>query len=80
MGDFKLIIWISSYPRSGNTFLRTILKNCLGQFTYSIYNDNEIGGDPDLTEITGGRDSPTLEQVLGYKHSSHLYHLCPISQ
>lgn len=25
-----MIIWISSYPRSGNTLLRTILKQCMG--------------------------------------------------
>ena len=57
-----MIIWLSSYPRSGNTFLRTLLKNCLGQDTYSIYNDNDIGGDPALTEVTGHR---TLKHCFG---------------
>ncbi len=57
-----MIIWLSSYPRSGNTFLRTLLKSCLEQDTYSIYNDNDIGGDPGLSEITGHR---VLECAFG---------------
>ena len=30
-------IWIASYPRSGNTFLRIILQNCFRLPTYSVY-------------------------------------------
>ena len=30
-------VWIASYPRSGNTFLRIILQNIFRQPTYSIY-------------------------------------------
>ncbi len=32
-----MIIWLASYPRSGNTFTRTILWKLLGQKTYSTY-------------------------------------------
>ena len=31
------MIWIASYPRSGNTFLRTILWHCFGLKSASIY-------------------------------------------
>ena len=31
-------IWIASYPRSGNTFLRIILRNCFQLPSYSIYH------------------------------------------
>jgi len=57
-----LIIWLSSYPRSGNTFLRALLHNCLGQNTYSIYNDSDIGGDSGLTNLTG---HCTLKHAFG---------------
>ncbi|WP_370337097.1 sulfotransferase domain-containing protein [Parvularcula marina] len=48
-----MIVWLSSYPRSGNTFTRTLIKRCLGYDTYSIYNDSDIGGDAALTDLTG---------------------------
>jgi len=34
-----MIVWLASYPRSGNTFLRIVLKNLYGLGTYSVYND-----------------------------------------
>ncbi|MES0489115.1 MAG: sulfotransferase domain-containing protein, partial [Leptospirales bacterium] len=49
-----MIIWLASYPRSGNTFLRTILKSAFGQKTYSIYNDRQdISVDKTIRNITG---------------------------
>src|ERR1700736_4487757 len=43
-----MIVWIASYPRSGNTFFRTLLHSLYGQNTYSVFNDvfenGEIGG------------------------------------
>src|SRR5262245_13376750 len=38
--DSQLIrpVWIASYPRSGNTFLRIILQNVFRLPTYSAYN------------------------------------------
>lgn len=34
-----MIIWLSSYPRSGNTWARILLNRLYGISTYSIYND-----------------------------------------
>src|SRR5436189_1321267 len=31
-------VWIASYPRSGNTFLRIILENVFRMTSYSVYN------------------------------------------
>lgn len=36
-----MIIWLASYPRSGNTFLRIVLHQLYGVSTYSIYDDND---------------------------------------
>lgn len=35
--DGKNLVWLASYPRSGNTYLRTILWHCFGLRSASIY-------------------------------------------
>jgi FkbM family methyltransferase len=48
------IIWLSSYPRSGNTLLRIILNYNFGLKSYSIYNDNnDIGKHIEISDIVG---------------------------
>jgi hypothetical protein len=47
-----VITWLASYPRSGDTLLRTVLKCCFGQFGQSIYCDEEFE-HPALKEIVG---------------------------
>jgi hypothetical protein len=42
-GQQNMIIWLASYPRSGNTLLRTVLKQTMGLRSYS---------DTDLTPQT----------------------------
>lgn len=46
------ITWLASYPRSGNTLLRTILKACFGISSYSVYHDMEFT-DPELAGAVG---------------------------
>tara|TARA_Y100000816_G_scaffold271033_1_gene235236 strand:+ start:116 stop:748 length:633 start_codon:yes stop_codon:yes gene_type:complete len=46
------ITWLASYPRSGNTYLRTILFNCFGIKTASIY-PNDLGGNKILENFVG---------------------------
>jgi hypothetical protein len=41
-GEHVVIVWLASYPRSGNTFLRIVLHRLYGVPTYSVYED----GDP----------------------------------
>jgi hypothetical protein len=38
-GQHAMIIWLASYPRSGNTFFRMLLHYSCGLSTYSIYDD-----------------------------------------
>lgn len=35
-----MIIWLASYPRSGNTLCRTVLKQVFGLDSYSIYDES----------------------------------------
>ncbi len=51
-----MILWLASYPRSGNTFLRTLLFKCFGVETYSIYNDkSDIGKTDSFAGTVGHR-------------------------
>jgi hypothetical protein len=46
------IVWLASYPRSGNTFLRTMLWQCLGLRSASVY-PSDLGGNKALEEYVG---------------------------
>ncbi len=49
-----MIVWLASYPRSGNTFLRVILNSVFNIKTYSIYDDKgDIGADEKTSEVVG---------------------------
>jgi len=45
-------IWLASYPRSGNTLLRTVLYHCFGLVSGSIYL-NDLGGNKELESFIG---------------------------
>ncbi len=47
-----MIVWLASYPRSGNTLLRIILKHCFGVASCSLYSDNEFPS-PAVQELVG---------------------------
>lgn len=46
------IVWLASYPRSGNTFLRTILWHCFGLRSASVY-PRDLGGNQALENYVG---------------------------
>ena len=49
-----MIIWLASYPRSGNTLLRSMLWRVYGKESYSKYNDiTDIGGSAKTAEAIG---------------------------
>ena len=46
-----MIIWLASYPRSGNTLLRTICKHCFNIYSYAdepINRESEFRSNPEL--------------------------------
>ena len=45
-------IWLTSYPRSGNTLVRTILYQCFNLKTGSVYS-NDLGGNINLENYVG---------------------------
>ena len=44
--------WLASYPRSGNTLLRIILKRCFGLPSQTIYDDAEFS-DAAVRDVVG---------------------------
>jgi FkbM family methyltransferase len=51
-----MIIWLASYPRSGNTLLRIILKTVFERQTFSKHDDaNDIGADTEVAAEVGCR-------------------------
>jgi FkbM family methyltransferase len=65
-----MIVWLASYPRSGNTALRTILHRAFGINTYSLYDDKgDIGSRTALREVVGHKNH-SLDQQEFYKNAS----------
>jgi sulfotransferase family protein len=53
-----VIVWIASYPRSGNTFLRIVLNRLYGAPTYSIYDDDDPVAQRVGPDLVGYRPKP----------------------
>jgi hypothetical protein len=69
-----MIIWIASYPRSGNTFFRVILNKNFGLKTYSIYNDLEdIEAHKKTKKIVGHKLLPKDFDINKAQKSKTLY-------
>lgn len=66
------IIWLASWPRSGNTLLRAILWHCFGLRSGSLYKEDDILDTPELADevgVTTARDGLIGQGViLGKTH------------
>ena len=70
-----MLIWLASYPRSGNTLLRTTLNQSFGLKSWSIYDDKTtIGAEAALSEVVGHRnhDTSAAEFIDWAKRSDEL--------
>jgi hypothetical protein len=54
-----MIVWLASYPRSGNTYFRMLLHHLHGLKTYSVYDD------PLLERMDGSADAVGHEKLPG---------------
>ena len=55
-------IWLASYPRSGNTLVRTILFHCFNLKTGSVYSE-DFGGNKKLEEYVGHIEQNTDRSI-----------------
>ncbi len=53
-----MIVWIASYPRSGNTLVRTMLKHCFGVETYERESTPFGIVEDFITETIGHKELP----------------------
>ena len=76
------LVLLASYPRSGNTLLRTILKNCFGLSSASVY-PNDLGGNNALESYVGHIEGIERASQINQKanlvktHELDLYKLIP---
>ena len=82
-----MVVWLSSFPRSGNTLLRLMLKRVWDIQTCSMYDDrDDIGGNPAIAEQIGHRflGSRFDEAYRSMRNSAELFcvktHDIPIDQ
>ncbi len=69
-----MIVWLASYPRSGNTFVRILIRQCLGFETYSVYGEeNDIAPDEKNRALTGAAVLPTGESRDSLRESEQVY-------
>jgi hypothetical protein len=59
-----VIVWLASYPRSGNTFLRIVLHRLYGVPTYSIYQDDDPVAQRVGPALVGYRPKPVERAVM----------------
>ena len=70
-----MIVWLASYPRSGNTFFRVILNSIFKIHTYSIYNDNDIGSDKETSAVVGHNVLPNNFNLTDARKSKETYYI-----
>lgn len=60
-----MIVWLASYPRSGNTMFRIVLNSAFGISTYSIYDDPLFDRLGSIADVVGHEPLPQpLEKML----------------
>jgi len=51
-----VIIWLTSYPRSGNTYARIVWRYCFGLKTFSAHDDDRAVTSEELHEVISGAE------------------------
>jgi len=67
-----MIIWLASYPRSGNTYFRLLLKQYFGLSTFSVYEDKVISKNSQIQEIVGHESRSRSIESLRDDENIHL--------
>jgi len=67
-----MILWLASYPRSGNTFFRIVFHHLYGLPTYSIYADDDPVAQRIGPSLVGYRPKPADHRDMVKDASVHL--------
>jgi hypothetical protein len=66
-----MVIWIASYPRSGNTLFRLLLYHLYGIPTFSLYDDPVFDQLEGVSELVGHRKLPASLHVMSDSSIPH---------
>jgi hypothetical protein len=69
--EVDLLIWLASYPRSGNTLLRMVLENALGYHTCSIYQEHETEDQVELANLFAITPADVLQRAIDADEDPH---------
>jgi hypothetical protein len=58
-----MIVWVASYPRSGNRFARTLLQRCFRMEIGTLYSRHEGAGTRHLSEVYLDNDPDRIEEA-----------------
>ncbi len=73
-----MIVWLASYPRSGNTLTRIIINKRFSEETFSLHGDNhDIGVNAEMTRLTGHANTGLLSRsrIELMRQSSRRYYI-----
>ena len=59
-------VWLASYPRSGNTYLRCILHGCFGLPSTTVYGPGDLGRNAALERYAGHFNASSPPPELTY--------------
>ena len=59
-----MIIWVASYPRSGNTLFRMVLNHAYGTKTFSVYDDPAFDTLPGISDAVGHQRLPAPLELI----------------
>lgn len=69
-----MIVWLASYPRSGNTFLRVLVSQCIGLDTYSVYGEEkDLAPDAKSKELVGADILPKDQSLNDLRSHRRIY-------
>lgn len=74
----RMLVWLASYPRSGNTFVRVILNSVFGVKTTSLYGQGDMrvfSAQPGVMEAVGHFQSEVqgAELIAAAQRSDRIY-------
>lgn len=69
--ESNMIIWLASYPRSGNTYFRVLLKHYFNIDTFSVYDETIPIGKEFIKDLVGvGEQTTPVDEKIRSNNTS----------
>jgi hypothetical protein len=70
-GEIQVLIWLASYPRSGNTLVRLVLEREFGCHTCSVYREGDSGNVPQIADLVSLTSADLVAQAIDLDEDIH---------